>query len=448
MSLILSLNLMILAALGASAQPAPTAEDLERRIRDLEQRLSAAQAVAPSPELEEIRRQIGILTQEIEALKVERQKEPEADVQQFGLGAAASKVYRADEGVSLGGYGEMLYENFDATRDDSVRSGRTDQLDFLRAILYAGYKFSDRVIFNSEIEFEHGSTGAGGEVSVEFAYLDLFMRPEVNARAGLLLVPVGIVNELHEPTAFLGARRPQVEQQIIPSTWRETGAGLFGDIGPISYRTYIVTALDSADFTSSGIRSGRQQGARAKAENFAWVGRVDWRPFEGTTFGASYYTGDSGQDRVAPGFGEFDANVTIAEAHVDARLRGFWLRGLWSDGRIGDVAALNRANSLTGANSVGEEFGGWYGELGYDLASLWAFGDDSIIPYYRHEEFVTQREVPSGFSRNLERDQSIDTFGIGWLPHPQVIIKLDYQDIDNERGTGVDQINAAIGYIF
>jgi hypothetical protein len=447
--IVLLIITIILVSFSISAQEAQKIEDLERRVKELETRLAEAQAATPSPELAELQRQIEILTREIEALRVERQRAPQADASQYGFGAAASKVYRAEQGVSLGGYGEMLYENYDGTRDDEARSGRKDQLDFLRAILYAGYKFNDRVLFNSEIEFEHATTGGSvGEVSVEFAYLDFFINPAVNARAGLLLVPMGIINELHEPTTFLGARRPQVEQQIIPSTWRENGAGVFGDLGPISYRAYLVTGFDAEDFSSTGWRSGRQQGGRAKAEDFAGVARIDWRPFEGTAFGASYYSGDSAQDKVAPGFGEFDANVTLTEAHVDSNVRGIRARALWTEGRLGDARLVNLTNNLTGRNSVGEKVGGWYGELGYDLGAAFDLGDDSVVPYARYERFNTQKEVPSGYSLNPERDQTISTLGIAWLPHPQVILKGDYQNVDNEGGTGVDQINVAIGYIF
>ena len=139
----------------------------------------------------------------------------------------------------------MLYQGYDDTLDDGTDSGATDQLDFLRAIVYFGYKWNDHWLFNSEIEFEHASTEDGGEASVEFAYLDYLWKPELNARAGLLLIPMGFVNELHEPTTFLGARRPDVERVIIPTTWRENGFGLFGEAGPVSYRTYVVNGFEA-----------------------------------------------------------------------------------------------------------------------------------------------------------------------------------------------------------
>ena len=121
-------------------------------------------------------------------------------------------------------------------------------VDAQRVILYAGYKFTENIIFNSEIEFEHGSTsanldGQSGSVSVEFAYLDFLIKDYVNIRGGLLLVPFGIINEIHEPTTFYGVFRPSVERQIIPTTWRENGLGLLGDIDLQSAGTLAYTGL-------------------------------------------------------------------------------------------------------------------------------------------------------------------------------------------------------------
>ena len=428
----------------------PTSDELEKRIKELEARLEQISKSTDSPELEEIKRQIDILSREIESLKLQQDKVvAKADQEQYGLGAAASKVYRSEPGFSFGGYGEMLYESFDETRDDGTASGKTDQLDFLRAILYAGYKFNDTVIFNSEIEFEHATTsGSVGEVSVEFAYLDFLLRDEFNVRAGMVLLPVGFVNELHEPTSFLGARRPQVEQQIIPSTWRENGLGVFGDFGDFTYRAYIVNGFDGSKFSSSGVRSGRQKGGKAKADDFAIVGRLDWEPVEGFLLGGSVYSGHSAQGRTTPAGESFGANVTMTELHSEWKWRGVQLRALWVETSIDDVRQLNEANGLTGAKSVGEEQDGWYAEAGFDLASVMNLGKHSLIPYVRFEDYDTQKVVPAGYVNDPKTAVEILTIGFAWKPIPQAVIKIDFQDIDDGAGTGTDQFNAALGYIF
>jgi hypothetical protein len=398
--------------------------------------------------IEEMERQIEILSQEIEALK-NRQTEKRviADTEQFGLGAAASKVYRAEQGLSFGGYGEYLYQNFAGTNDAGARVGTRDNADALRAILYTGYKFNDRILMNTEIEFEHGSTGAGGEVSLEFGYLDFLVGQSAGVRAGLVLIPMGFINEQHEPTAFLGANRPATERLIIPSTWREMGAGGFGESGQLSWRGYVVNGMNAARFTAGGIRSGRGNGARALAEDLAVTARLDWQPVVGTTLGLSGYAGQAGQE-AAVGGETIDGGLTLFEVHAETKIRGLWLRGLYSAGTIDDAAQINRLNNLTGPASIGEEFGGWYGEAGYDLASLFSFGQQSVMPFFRYESLDTQRAVPAGYSRNPANEMTIFTLGVQYKPIPQTVIKADYQNIDNEAGTGTNQWNLLVGYIF
>jgi hypothetical protein len=148
--------------------------ELELRVKELETALAAARTegeAADSAGLAELERRLEILSREIEALRL-GEAVIEADAGAHGLGPAAAKVYRTEKGVSLAGYGEMLYQGFDSSGDDGAPSGQTDQLDFLRAITNIGYKFIDHILFNSELEFEHASTGKEGEESVEFAYLD------------------------------------------------------------------------------------------------------------------------------------------------------------------------------------------------------------------------------------------------------------------------------------
>lgn len=440
-----SIAFALITTTGLFAQEA---SDLERRLRELEEKIAQMQTAQPSSDVAEIKRQLEILGQEIEALKTRQTDKPAAaDTEQYGLGAAASKVYRVDQGISFGGYGEMLYENFGGSNDAGTRVTNRDQFDMLRAILYAGYKYNDQVIFNSEIEFEHGSTGSGGEASVEFAYLDYLARPDFGIRGGLVLVPMGLVNEQHEPIAYLGAKRPGVENSVIPSTWREMGIGAFGDVGQLSWRAYVVNSLNGRAFSSSGVRGGRQKGARALAEDFALTGRLDWTPIVGTTVGASFFSGNTGQANVVNG-DTIDARYTVYDLHAESNFRGAVVRGLWTRGNIDDAAQLNALNNFTGNKSVGESLGGWYVEGGYDLSSLGTFGERSIMPYVRYEQLDTQRRVPTGFARNPANEQTIFTYGVQFRPIPQAVIKADYQNVDNEAGTGLDQWNLAIGYVF
>jgi hypothetical protein len=423
------LKRILLVLLVTTPLLAQDAGDIEKRLRALEEKIAQMQ---PSNDLAEVKRQIEILGQEIEALKTRQTKSVVANEEQYGLGAAASKVYRSEPGIAIGGYGEFLYQKPDA-------AGELATADSLRAVVYTGYKFSDRAIFNSELEVEHANLERGGNVELEFAYLDYLIRPELNVRAGLVLLPVGLTNEQHEPTAFLGAARPAVEHDIIPTTWSDLGAGVFGDVGPVTYRAFLVTGLDAQGFgAEETIREGRQAGGEATAEDWAVAARADWHPFEGAMFGGSIYTGDSGQ---GAGFG---GRVTLGEVHAQAKFRGVSLRGLVARGSLGDAAAINDTNGLTGDESVGKRFGGWYVEGGYDIPR----GEMTFTPYARYEQLDTQMRVPSGFTRNPENDRSIFTVGFAFKPVSQTIIKVDWQNTDNAADTGSNQWNVALGYIF
>lgn len=402
---------------------------------------AAAQERQDSTEIERLKRQIEAITRELEEMRLGTEVVREADTSVLGFGPAASKVYRVGRGVSIGGYGEVLYENFRAAREDGTPSGAVDRLDALRGIIYVGYKFSDQWIFNSEIEIEHGSTSEGGSVSLEFAYLDYRLSPAFGLRAGLLLPPMGFLNELHEPPIFLGATRPETEQRIIPSTWRENGLGVFGEAAGVSYRAYVVNGLEGAGFSAAGLRGGRQKGADALAEHFAGVGRIDYTGILGLTVGASAYYGNSGQDL------DIGVRTVIGSGHAEYRAHGLSLRGLVAVADLDDVADLNAAIGASGTGSVGERLLGWYLEAGYDVLRHLETSHQ-LIPYVRYERLNTQDEVPAGFTADPATDRRILVLGAAWKPIPRIALKGDYQVHGNEADTGVDRFALALGYLF
>jgi hypothetical protein len=164
----------------------------------------------------------------------------------------------------------------------------------------------------------------------------------------------------------------------------------------------------------------------------------------GLTLGASAYQGDSAQD-----LSGVDLDTAIYEGHADWRWRGVHLRGLVTQAGLDDVDQLNAALGLAGNASVGEELEGYYVELGYDvLGALRPESGQALEPFVRYEAYDTQSEVPGGFASNPANDVEVTTFGVAWKPHHQIVIKLDWMDVDNDAGTGQDQLNAAIGYVF
>jgi hypothetical protein len=431
-----------LAALSFLASPA----------RSQEPAPASPPPAAGAPSNEELARRIDALSRELEARKLGEVADPAPPAGsegKWGLGPAASKVYGKTSGLSIGGYGESLYQNFDATREDGRPSGKTNEWDYLRAVLYVGWKFDRTFVLNSEIEYEHSSTGKGGEVSVEFATLDALLRDEVNLRAGLVLVPMGLVNEMHEPPTYLGARRTDTETRIIPTTWRANGVGAFGAAGPLAYKLYVTESLDATSYSAAnGLRSGRQNGARATADNLAVTGRVDLVSVPGLLLGASFFTGDSGKDLSTSGQ-SFGARTTAWDLHADLKLGGLALRGMYARVSVDDVALLNAALGLTGNRSVGEEMEGYYLSAGYEVLSKLAPGTSmALTPFVRYERTDTQKEVPAGWTRNGENDRKAWTVGLDFKPIPAIAVKLDWQDYTNAAGTGVPQWNAALSYLF
>ena len=418
----------------ADEPPAKPDEEKEQRLKELEQK-------------------VDVLTKEIEDLRLGEARQGEEAVAApptLGLGPAASKVY-AKKGVSIGGYGEILYQNFSGSREDGSPSGLTPTIDLARAVLYFGYKFDEHFIFNSEIEYEHAVTASDkrGETEVEFATLDWLSGSRAfNARAGLVLIPVGLINQLHEPPVFLGARRPDVETVILPSTWREIGFGAWGDAGPFSYRLYLVNGLNAAGFAADGLREGSQEGSLALARSFALTGRLDYTGLPGALVGASFFTGNSAQGQVTPAGESFGARTTFVDFHVDARWRGASFRALWARSTVGDAARVNERNSFEGDESVGSRQEGWYVEAGFDVLSRTTRTRMSLTPFVRYEAWDTQAEVPEGFVRNPENDVTQWTAGFVFKPIPQVVVKLDGQWRRNAARTGVNQLNVALGYEF
>lgn len=409
---------------------------------------------AQERELSQINRQIEILTEEIEKIKLGSVAEPKYE-SFMGLGPAASKIYFVDSGVSIGGYGEVVYENYQ-------NFSKKDFADALRFILYVGYKYNDWIIMNAELEFEHAGiknvSPRQPEVYTEFVYLDFLFRKEFNVMTGLILMPVGIVNEFHEPTVFNGVLRPDVERMIIPSTWRDLGVMVHGGMGDLKYKIGLVNGLRAELFKKSDwIRSGRQQGAEINADSVGGVVRLDYEFARNFNVGGAYYLGraNEGKGRDSIKTNEVETNVNLWEIHYEYQIKGLKLKGLYASGLLdGNDAMKNNP-----PKSVGKEVQGWYLEIGYDIMPfIQSESIFSLTPFIRYENYDTHKEVFSG-SRDETQNRQVTTVGFGFKPHSNVILKMDYQWRDTAsvlpegKGSGfdenkIDQFNLSIGFIF
>ena len=430
-------------------------ERLEKRLESVTNELRQLKSEGtPDDRLQSIEEKLNILAEEIDNIKQASVVEEPSYEAVYGAGPAASKVYLKDRGLSIGGYGELLV--------GQVRDDKDNIVDAQRVVLYFGYKFTERIIFNSEIEFEHASTDKSGEVSAEFALLDFLLWPELNLRGGLLLAPFGIVNEVHEPTTFFGVFRPSVERAIIPTTWRENGVGIFGDIdlraaGSINYRAYVMNSFDARGFRASSNRGLRMDGSKALFNNVAFVSRIEYEPLPYITVGGSVFLGNTGQDQEieneeSPFNGDkFSGLFQMYEGDVQFQYRGFEGRALAVYTSLDDAERVNALNDLTGDDSVGDEQWGYYLVGGYNLLSLANFTNQYaqyLAPFVRWEQYDTQSSVPSGFERNPANDRSELTIGLNYKPIPNVVVKVEYQWLDNQANDSLNQFNFGLGYVF
>ena len=432
----------------------------QQQIDSMTKKLEAVAQKAPTGEVSNLERKTNVLTEEVEKLRTELVVPEKVEYKSaYGLGPAASKVYQVGKGLSIGGYGEANYQarvDDQGGRNANGTFNNPDNADVERLVIYTGYKFTDSILFNSEIEFEHASTGNNGSgvngsdtgtVSVEMASLDFFIDPRLNVRAGMLLMPMGFINQIHEPPFFFGNNRPEVERRIIPSTWRENGVGLFGELLPgLTYTTYVVNGMNARNFSASGIRSGRQSGGQALAEDLAYVGRLDYTPpmLPGVMVGGSAYVGNSGQNQLYSGQ-QLDVATQLYEAHLQWKYRGLEFRTLGSWGHIGDAAALSAARSTT----IGEENYGWYSEVGYDILPHFLHDTTQYLaPFVRYERMDTVAKVPTGRVDDLTRDVEIYQVGLNYKPIPNVVIKADYRNFTQKSGASPDDFNLGVGFIF
>src|SRR3990172_2764299 len=419
--------------------------------------LAYAQEQIDEKGLQEMRRQIDVLTEEVETLKLGAVAEPKYE-SFTGFGPAASKVYGLDKGVSIGGYGEYVYSNYQD-------SSKKDFADAYRFILYAGYKFNDWILMNTELEFEHAGIdnvdARNPEVYVEFSYLDFLLSKPFNIRTGLLLMPVGLINEMHEPTVYHGTLRPEIETNLIPSTWRELGIMAHGEpIENLTYKIAFINGLRADKFSNSTwIRSSRQQGAKANADVGALVANINYEFIPGLSVGGSYYWGEgsTGKGGDTDAGTDKEAEVSLYEVHADFRYEGLELRGLYVAGEVDNENDAFKNDSAL--KKVGKEVDGWYLQAAYDIFPLIKPGTDmSLSTFVRYDQYDTNKEVISGIP-DPTLDKTVITFGFGFKPHTNVVIKADYQWKDTEsakpEGTAsgqdankIDQFNIGAGFIF
>jgi len=389
-------------ATAGSAIAAPTNDELYSMIQQLKAENAA------------LKNQVDASDQAVEAVVVQAE-------------AMASSNPFAAGNVSIGGYGELHYNNL----DDQNGTKDKDAVDFHRFVLFFGHEFSDDLRFFSELEIEHSLAGEGkpGEVELEQAYIQYDMSDHNTVTGGLFLMPVGILNETHEPDSFYGTERNPVEKNIIPATWWEAGLMFSGDLAPgLRYDVAVTSGLDvskKGSKSSFKIRDGRQKVAKAQANDLAYTGRIKWTAMPGVTLAATMQY----QDNITQGNIAESAEATLFETHAVIEQGNFGLRALYATWDLeGDAPKLTGYDEQTG----------WYVEPSYRISQ-------NLGVFARYSEWDNQ----AGLSSVKSEMEQIDV-GVNWWPHKNVVVKVDYQIQDAEKATGteLDGMNIGIGYSF
>ena len=327
--------------------------------------------------------------------------------------------------TTFGGYGEL---HLNKLSNDGPK-GDKDELDLHRVVLFVGHEFNDSVRFYSEIEWEHGIAGDGkkGETEIEQAYIEFDILAQSAIKAGVFLVPVGIINETHEPDTFYGVERNPVEKNIIPATWWEGGALFNSEVSPglsIDAAIHSGLYLDVASGKYK-VRDGRQKVSKAKADALAYTGRIAYRGIPGLELaGTVQYQSDMAQDTY-----QDKIPAILVEMHANYQQGPLGLKALYATWAIDDK--IEAASGKAGSDD----------QTGYLLEASWKF-----IPEVG--AFVRYNVWDNTAGSSVDSEYAQIDFGINYWPHPNVVVKADYQIQDAPGANEYDGFNLGIGYSF
>lgn len=388
-----------------------TLEDLANRLDQLEKQNQSLQQ-----ENTDLRKMINNTDQKAEAAVAATETITEST-------SGIQKLANFADKTTLGGYGELHYNNLSGKGGASDK----DEIDFHRFVLFFGHEFNDDIRFFSELELEHSIAGDGknGEIELEQAFLDFDLNDEHTARAGLFLLPVGIINETHEPPTFYGTERNPVEKNIIPATWWAAGAGAHGQLGAgFSYDAYVHSGL--AVDNGFSVRSGRQKVSKAKANDLAATARLKYTGIAGLELAVSaQHQQDMGQGLVT---GLESGN--LIETHAIWANGPFTLKALYA---MWDI----NGSAVKSAGADKQE--GFYLEPSYRLS-------DKFGLFARFNQWDNLAGSNTGAAKDSEKQQW--DVGINYWPHEDVVIKADYQYQSNDNGVEQNGLNLGVGYQF
>ena len=367
---------------------------------------------------------------------------------------SADRIILSNSKITLGGYAQIDY-NQALNNNGTNKNGK---MDVHRMVFLTGYKFSDNLSFVTELELEHVK-----EVYVEQAFVNWRLNDYMNFRGGLMLVPMGIVNEYHEPVTYNGIERPNLDKYIIPSTWREMGAGFSGTIAELNlrYQAYIMNGFSSFDGSAkfsgkSALRGGRQKGAESTFSNLNYTSKIEYYGISKLKVGVSGYFGKS-QSTLYNNVGDENFESATADSSVvglsmvslDARYKnkGFEARAQYV---LGNISNTTQYNTMFGTN-LGSSIQGYYIEAGYDVLRLFPLKTDKrLVVFGRYENYDTHNKVEKEMTKNESYNRTDVTLGLTFHIASGVALKADFQQFKKEEaGSSIsNQVNFGIGVWF
>ncbi len=352
-----------------------------------------------------------------------------------------------DEGSStqkihFHGYGELHF-SIPKSGSSVPNQANPAEADLHRMVWGMDVRFTDRISVHTEVDFEH----AARTMELEYAYVDFMVNPWATIRGGVVLMPIGNLNEYHEPPLFYSVERPYVQNVLIPTTWQEAGAGVAGEWMGVRYRMYLTAGLDASKFTAAtGIRSGRGFADRQPASGLAYAGRLEYVGIPGVNVGASAFIQPQANQRNAVlSAANADPGVRLFEGDLRIRKAGLDIQGTVVHTRIKDAGDLSAAI----ASDIGTIQFGWNAEIAYHLLQLLSpDSEQDLVPFVRYERFDTQAKMPAGFTADPANNREVITAGISYLPIPQVAIKVDHESWKDGADDHGYRTNLGLAWMF
>lgn len=346
----------------------------------------------------------------------------------------AQQLLNSNSKLTIGGYGEVHYNKIlnSKTTNNAV-------LDAHRMVLFFGYNFSDKTKFITEVEMEYAK-----ELWVEQLFVQHSLNDYIDLKAGILLIPMGLINEYHEPTSFNGVERPVIDNKLSPSTWREIGIGASGNILPLTmkYQFYIVNGPVSYDGSKGlfngkdGIRGGRQKGSKSFMSSPNFTGKLEYYGFRGLNLGLSGYFGNS-QSKL---YDNADKNNDALQQRADSSVVGismigadarYHIKGLELRGQLYYTAFSNteKYNTFTRSgstkNDLGKSMFGYYLEAGYNVLQSIPTAKMELIPFVRYQDYNMHASVNKNITANDAYKANVITTGLTLKVTKGVVAKAD-----------------------